>query len=128
MRNSGANQWRAYARPEGTSFLAMVCVAHLAEPYSLKKDGKPILYPTRGAADRAAHEHILGLLNSPIYAESYERQLSEHEKLQAQVFGSAAQRDEVTPESAFGVIYAKGRGGSTHQVKVERRRRRRAQA
>ncbi|WP_370193822.1 MULTISPECIES: hypothetical protein [Aurantimonas] len=103
----------------------MVAVPHRAQPYSLKRGGDPVLFDTFGAARRAAYEHIVdGLLNSKMYAESYERKLTEHEKLQADVFGAARVRDEITPESAFGVIYARGKKGNSRQVVVERKRRR----
>jgi hypothetical protein len=131
MTAKAGNSWRAFALPFGTSFQAMVCVPHKAEPYSLKRDGKPILFPREGAARRAAYEHIVDdILQRPIYAENLAPRLTEHEKLQHQVFGAAGVQPDHTAEQTFGVVFQKGRNGSSHEVKVERigRRRRRRES
>ena len=125
MRAETANTWAAFTRPCGTSFMAMVQLAHKAEPFPISENGKALLFPTKGAADRAAHKFLVAFFNSRIIAEVFERRLSEHEKLQADVFGAVVTRDDATPEKAFGVLYAKGRNGNSRQVAVQRKKSRR---
>lgn len=90
----------------GGGYATAVSVAHKAEPFLLKEDGKVRVFPTRSAAYRAGVEFLLSQWNSPIYAQITKP--TESETLQQEVFGT---------------IFRKG-----HATKVERKRRRAGRA